>query len=246
MLFSFQNITHSFDEKPLFEDIGYTMLPGGLLIIKGANGCGKTTLLKILAGLITPKSGFVFYDFSADSSLRTNKTQRVVMSEAISGDKNALSLLWDCFARSNSLAMTDTVKEISEDYKSYFKHIHYLGHNNAVDPLLTVRENLEFWAELNNLKEGIAPAIKFFKLENVLDTECKKLSAGWNRRIALARLMLRKSSLWILDEPFANLDEEVIDFTLKMIASFCDQGGMVILSCHQEVNLPFGAEMRLR
>lgn len=205
MLFSFQNITHTFDEKPLFENIGYTMLPGGLLIVKGANGSGKTTLLKILAGLMTPKNGFIFYDFGKE-----NKPQ-----------------------------------EISEDYKAYFKNIHYLGHNNAVDPTLTVEENLEFWAGLNDLKEGISPAIKFFKLEEVLHTECKKLSAGWNRRIALARLMLRKSSLWILDEPFTNLDEEVIDFTLKMVASFCDQGGMVILSCHQEVNLPFGVELRL-
>lgn len=215
MLFSFQNITHNFVGLTLFEDIGYTMLPGGLLIVKGANGSGKTTLLKILAGLITPKNGFIFYDFSA-----------LTPSTLPKGEGG-------------------NVHEISEDYKTYFKQIHYLGHNSAVDPLLTVRENLEFWAKLNNLKEGIAPAIKFFKLENVLDTECKKLSAGWNRRIALARLMLRKSNLWILDEPFSNLDEEVIDMTLKMIASFCDQGGMVVLSCHQEVDLPFGVEMKL-
>ncbi len=213
MLFSFQNITHYFGDGfagiPLFEDVGYTMLPGGLLIVKGANGSGKTTLLKILSGLITPKNGFVFYDFNSGKSFDPKVT------------------------------------EISEDYKAYFKHIHYLSHNDAVDPILTVKENLEFWAGLNDLKEGIAPAIKFFKLENVLDKECRKLSAGWNRRIALARLILRKSSLWILDEPFTNLDEEVIDLTLRMIASFCDQGGMVILSCHQEVNLPFGVELKL-
>ncbi|MDX1950199.1 MAG: heme ABC exporter ATP-binding protein CcmA [Rickettsiales bacterium] len=138
-----------------------------------------------------------------------------------------------------------SVFEISEDYQKYQQNISYIGHNLAVDQLLSVRENLNFWAEIYNLKEGILPAIKYFELEDFLDTECSKLSAGWQKRVALARLILKKSKLWILDEPFANLDENISSKLQNLIASFCDRGGMVILTAHQEVKLPFGVEINL-
>lgn len=199
MVFSFLNITHGYGEKNLFSNIGYTCLPGSLITFKGHNGCGKTTLLKILAGLITPKNGFIFLDDL----------------------------------------------EVSEDYKEYFSHICYLGHNNSNDPELTIEQNLKFFAGLNDGSEMLPAAIKFFNLEENLQTRCKHLSAGWNRRVALARLMLSRKKVWVLDEPFSNLDVDVIDSTLSMIASFCDQGGICLISCHNEVNIPFGATIDL-
>ncbi len=200
MVFSFLNITHGFEDAPLFNKVGYTCLPGSLLTFKGANGSGKTTLIKVLAGLLTPKDGYIFLeDF-----------------------------------------------EISEDYQEYFKQITYLGHDSANDPELTVKQNLEFFAGINDSTEAIPATIKFFNLDENLDKKCKYLSAGWNRRVALARLMLSKKKIWILDEPFSNLDEEVIDYTLKMIASFCDQTGICIISCHSEVKIPFGATIELK
>lgn len=135
--------------------------------------------------------------------------------------------------------------EISEGYKKYFSQIHYLGHESSNDPELTVKQNLEFFSGLNGGKEAVLPAVKFFSLEANLNKKCKHLSAGWNRRVALARLMLAKKQIWILDEPFSNLDEEVVDYTLKMIASFCDQGGICIISCHTDVTIPFGAPIEV-
>ena len=200
MLLSFQNISHGFDDVKLFENIGCCLIQGGMLTVKGPNGCGKTTLLKILAGLIKPKQGYIFYED------------------------------W----------------EISENYNEFYSNLHYLGHKNAIDPDLTVLENLQFWAGLSKKDAAIDVALKFFKLKEKKDIKCKFLSAGWQRRVAMSRLMLTKSKLWILDEPFANLDEEVIDFTLKMIATFCDQGGIVIISCHQEITIPFGATLDMK
>ena len=133
--------------------------------------------------------------------------------------------------------------EISEDYRSYFRNMQYLGHRNAVDPELTVKENLQLWAGMAKNAAALEPVFQFFKLEEVLNKQCKYLSAGWNRRVALARLMVKRVNLWILDEPFANLDEEIIEMTLKMIATFCDQRGKVIMSCHKEVDIPFGANL---
>jgi heme exporter protein A len=200
MIFSFQNITHEIDGKLLFKDIGFSLQQGCLLIIKGPNGCGKTTLLKILAGVKIPNYGFVF----------------------------------------------DGENEISEDYRAYFTNMQYLGHQNALDLDLTVEENLKFWAKLSSNDNILDAVVKFFALDDYLKKQVKHLSAGWQRRVALSRLMLSKSELWILDEPFSNLDSEMVDITLKMIASFCDQGGKIIMSCHQEVNLPFGMELQIQ
>lgn len=199
MVFSFLNITHNFAANNLFKRVGYTCLPGSLLVVKGSNGSGKTTLLKILAGLVKPRDGFIFLEDL----------------------------------------------EVSEDQKEFFSHINYLGHNNAIDPELTVKQNIEFFAAINGSKAAIPAAVKFFDLSKNLNRKCSLLSAGWNRRVALSRLMLGKKKVWILDEPFSNLDEEVIDYSLRMIASFCDQGGICIISCHSEVKLPFGAELSL-
>ncbi|HCR86170.1 MAG TPA: heme ABC exporter ATP-binding protein CcmA [Alphaproteobacteria bacterium] len=199
MLFSFQNITHDFNGKKLFTDIGFTMNEGSLLALRGANGSGKTTLLKILAGLIRPRYGFIFFDDF----------------------------------------------EISEDISRYHSQLNFLGHKNALDKDFTVLENLKFFAALVNRRETLDAVIKYFALEPMLGTKVKELSAGWQRRIALARLMIKKSKIWLLDEPFTNLDEDIIDITLKMIATFCDQDGIVILSSHQAIKLPFGMKMEL-
>jgi heme exporter protein A len=135
--------------------------------------------------------------------------------------------------------------EISEDYPRFFSQMQYLGHKNALDGDSTVLENLKFYAKLSGSDDAVFAVIKFFNLDRYLDVHCKHLSAGWQRRVALSRLMLSKSKLWILDEPFSNLDSEMMDITLKMIASFCDQGGKIVMSCHQEVNLPFGMELQI-
>jgi heme exporter protein A len=198
-LLSFQNITHSFDDTKLFEDIGYSLCDGSLLVVKGHNGSGKTTFLKILSGLITPSYGFIFHDDN----------------------------------------------EISENYQNYISNINYIGHKNAIEENFTIKENLEFYASISGSKTAIPAIIKYFSLDDNLNKACSKLSAGWKRRVALTRLMMIRRKIWIIDEPFANLDEEVIDITLKMIASFCDQGGICIISCHQEVQLPFGAHLYL-
>jgi heme exporter protein A len=199
MTLSFQNITHEIGGNVLFQDVGFSLQDGCLLIVKGPNGCGKTTLLKILAGLLLPKYGFIF----------------------------------------------DGDYEISEDYRRYFSHLQFVGHKHGLDLDLTVMENLEFWANISGQPEIVPAVIKFFDLSGQLHKQCKYLSEGWKKRVSLSRLMLMKSQLWILDEPFSTLDSEMIDIILKMIASFCDQGGKIIMSCHQEVNLPFGMELQL-
>jgi heme exporter protein A len=136
--------------------------------------------------------------------------------------------------------------EINENMPEYQRRLHYIGHENSIDLDFTVAENLYFWGELLGKADYIPHAIKFLHLDKVLDEPVKHLSAGWKRRISLARLILKKSKIWLLDEPFANLDADITDSFLSLIASFCDQGGKVILTSHHEVRIPFGMTLDLR
>lgn len=135
--------------------------------------------------------------------------------------------------------------EVNENISEYHQHINFLGHQNALDLDFTVAENLSFFAKLVGATNALPAIVKYFDLEKVLQTKVKYLSAGWQRRIALARLMIKKSKIWIIDEPFTNLDEEIIDITLKMIATFCDQGGICLISSHHKVNIPFGMTLKM-
>ncbi len=117
----------------------------------------------------------------------------------------------------------------SADLSNY---ISYLGHENAVKSNLTVLDNLELWADLKNTYPLVLPAIAQFKLIDVENVECKYLSSGMQKRVALARMIISNTKLWLLDEPEANLDEEGREFLLKLLQVKISSGGMAIIATH--------------
>jgi heme exporter protein A len=108
----------------------------------------------------------------------------------------------------------------------------YLGHQLAVKPQLTVRQNLEFWARLRDTEMLLPAAVMYFQLQPLLNTPCYALSAGWKKRLALARVMASDAGLWLLDEPETNLDEEGRALLHNLIMLRADQGGAVIIATH--------------
>ena len=78
------------------------------------------------------------------------------------------------------------------------------------------------------------------------DLPVRVLSQGQKRRVSLARLLLGQSPLWLLDEPFTALDKAAIDFLQRVIGDHVKQGGMVILTTHQDVSLTTGEVKKLR
>ena len=64
------------------------------------------------------------------------------------------------------------------------------------------------------------------------DIECKSLSKGWQKRVALARMIIGNGKLWLLDEPEANLDEEGRELLLKLLQVKISSGGMAIIASH--------------
>lgn len=139
----------------------------------------------------------------------------------------------------------ESIKKQDEAYRS---ELLYLGHLNAIKADLTVLENLR----INTLLAGerIADSVLMQALDNIglyafEDFPSSQLSQGQKRRVALARLLVSKAKLWILDEPFVALDVAAVEQLQSTIANHVDNGGMVILTTHQEVPLTTGKIKRI-
>lgn len=111
----------------------------------------------------------------------------------------------------------------------------YIGHSIAVKDDLTVREQLEFWASLEGSKMLIPAALSFMELLNHENDYCYKLSAGNRQKVALARLMLSKSMIWILDEADTSLDEKNLEIYKTLISTKVQNNGIVIYSSHKDM-----------
>jgi len=172
-------------DRIIFEHLGFCLQEGSLLLLKGANGVGKTTLLKILSGLLPADGG---------------------------------DILWD------NVPLKDN---------NYFKNdLMMIGHKSGVKGDATVYENLEFWAKLYDTEVLIQAALSFYNLQRFADVPAAQLSAGWQRRIALARLIVSPCKLWLLDEPTNFLDEDAVTLTANLIETRVKQGGIVVVASH--------------
>jgi heme exporter protein A len=158
---------------------------GTLLLLKGPNGSGKTSIIKILCGLLSADSGQV---------------------------------LWD--------------GEPTENNDFFKRDLMMIGHKSAVKSDLTVQENLEFWAGLYDTHMLVPAALRFFDLNIYKDALAGQLSAGWQRRVALARLIVAPCKLWLLDEPTNFLDDDAVLLMASLIETRVKQGGIVVVASH--------------
>lgn len=126
------------------------------------------------------------------------------------------------------------------DYTEFYQeHINYIGHHNGIKPLLTVYENLKLCAALANESESteIKKIIETIGLSQLTNTPALQLSAGQQRRLALGRLLLYPTSLWILDEPTTSLDAQGQDLLTELLKQHLKNGGMSIVATHHDLPL---------
>lgn len=175
--------------------------PGEAVHVAGPNGTGKTTLLRVLAGLLAPEHG---------------------------------SVQW-------------CGRPIIEDRDGYSSSLSYLGHENALKADLSALENLQFAAGLRReLQSGEAvAALERVGIARCADLPARVLSAGQRRRLALARVLLAATPLWLLDEPFTNLDADGTTLLAGLVAAHVSAGGLVLLAAHQLPELPGRSLRRL-
>jgi len=184
------------DERTLFSGLSFTIEPGEMVQIEGRNGAGKTSLLRILAGLSSPDAGEVRWQ-----GVSTRRQRDI-----------------------------------------FHQQLLYLGHQPGVKSVLTAIENLAFYLSVNGpMVRGNASAEAIYQaLENVgllgyEDVTVGQMSAGQQRRVALARLWLSDAPLWILDEPLTAIDKQGVATLIALFEQHAQRGGMVLLTTHQDL-----------
>ncbi|GDY24179.1 cytochrome c biogenesis ATP-binding export protein CcmA [Agarivorans sp. Toyoura001] len=129
---------------------------------------------------------------------------------------------------------------ISQDADSYHRDCLYLGHHAGVKAELSALENLRFYLGLAGqslAQEQLYALLTRVGLAGLEEEPVAHLSAGQQRRVALARLWLVKRKLWILDEPFTAIDKQGVAYLEQVILEHAKSGGMVLLTTHQELNI---------
>ncbi len=110
----------------------------------------------------------------------------------------------------------------------------YLGHLPALKADLTALENLRFLCGLHGQRQGrgLEAALETVGLTGYDDALARTLSAGQKKRLSLARLWLSPAQLWLLDEPYANLDLDGIELVNRLVQAHLAEGGAALVTTH--------------
>ena len=182
----------------IFSGVTFAVNAGEMLALRGPNGVGKTTLLRLIAGFLRPEAG----------ELRLHG---------------------------------------ADDDVPLAQHCHYVAHQNAIKPQLTVEENLLFWCDfLNGDRARLPHALQALNLETLRHLPGAVLSAGQKRRLSLARLLLATRPLWLLDEPTVGLDVDSVAALSALMNAHLDEGGIIIASTHIDLGLAATRTLHMR
>ncbi|QWT21773.1 heme ABC exporter ATP-binding protein CcmA [Bacillus sp. NP157] len=124
----------------------------------------------------------------------------------------------------------------------------FLGHHLGLKFDLSARENLALSIGLYGVREGIDSdaALAEVGLAGFEDEPVRRLSAGQKKRAALARLLLLPARVWLLDEPYANLDREGIALVNRLLHDHAGRGGAALVTSHGAVSFAGDAPRRIR
>ena len=191
------NLACSRGGREVFADLNFSLSGGEALVVTGRNGAGKSSLLRMIAGLVHVAGGRLALDGGE--------------SDASIGEQS-----------------------------------HYVGHQDAVKPSLTVGENLKFWARYLGAGEGtIDPALQAVDLAPLADLPAAYLSAGQRRRLSIARLVAVPRPLWLLDEPTSALDVPSQNRLADLMRSHLAGGGMIVAAAHGPIGLERARELKM-
>jgi heme exporter protein A len=136
-------------------------------------------------------------------------------------------------------AVTWCSKAIDRFRCEYQAHLAYLSHEPALKGDLTALENLHFSV---GMKRRVVPAelrrtLRQTGVAHCADLPARVLSAGQRRRVAMARVLAMRAPLWLLDEPFSNLDAQGSELVTELLLAHVLQGGMAVVVAHHELKL---------
>ncbi|RWO57690.1 heme ABC exporter ATP-binding protein CcmA [Mesorhizobium sp.] len=133
-----------------------------------------------------------------------------------------------------------------EDFPSVASACHYLGHQNAMKTALSVAENLRFWRDFSGADFLSAEeALAMVGLDGIGHLPFGYLSTGQRRRAAIAKLLVSRRPLWLLDEPTAGLDKASEERFGGLMREHLDEGGIIIAATHLPLGLEGAQELRM-
>ncbi len=125
----------------------------------------------------------------------------------------------------------------------------YVGHGDAIKPVLTVRENLRFWAALATPEDGrerrVGEVLEGVGLDRLAEVRAQLLSAGERRRLGLARLLVADRPLWLLDEPTVALDRNAVARFTEALCRHLADGGLALIASHIDIDIADPAILEL-
>jgi heme exporter protein A len=118
------------------------------------------------------------------------------------------------------------------------RNLHFVGHQPGIKTRLTLSENLAFWASVFGVTGlGPAAALEAVGLGGKGELDAGYLSAGQTRRLALARLLVSRRTVWLLDEPTAALDADGDGMVERLISEHAHSGGIAIVATHHDLDI---------
>jgi heme exporter protein A len=183
--------------REVFAGLDFGLSGGEALLVTGRNGAGKSSLLRLIAGLLRPSAGGL------------------------------------------SLSGGDADATLAEQ-------AHYVGHQDAIKPALSVDENLLFWAEFLGAGQiDVTAALAAVDLDRLADLPAAYLSAGQRRRLSIARLAAAPRPIWLLDEPTSALDAPSQARLAGLMREHLAGGGMIVAAAHGPIGLERTRELKL-
>ena len=180
-------------DRHVLQGVSLMLRPRQLLHVSGPNGTGKTTLLRVVCGLLRPEQGLVSW-----------RGQSIIGVRA-----------------------------------EYQAALAYASHEPALKADLTALENLRFAVGLKRrvTVSELRASLDQTGVAACADLPARVLSAGQRRRVAMARVLAMSATLWLLDEPFTNLDAAGTDLLRSLLQSHVEGGGLALVVAHHDLKV---------
>ena len=208
-MISVENLEVEFGAKPLFQNVSYVINDKDRIALVGKNGAGKSTMLKIIAGLQQPTGGVVAVPKDTTigylPQVMVLSDEHTVMEEAMQAFDHITEMQLRLEKMNNELA-----ERTDYESESYMQLVERFTHENERFQMMG---GMNFHAEIERTLMGLGFARSDF------DRPTKEFSGGWRMRIELAKLLLRKPDILLLDEPTNHLDIESIQWLENFLST---------------------------